>query len=174
MQRMRRIRCPQTTNVIPSYGATVVKSLSFRISRDLAERVEDHTRRWGMRTDSDCYRRLIEEWARLQEHPGIRFVDGPAGRRATLVDGPDVWEVVETARAFEFDIAAIVDAYPWLSAEKLEAAKSYADSFPDEIDALIRDNRYVAESLSEELDLVVRERRGATPPPTPPKGSGDS
>jgi hypothetical protein len=146
--------------------------LSFRISPDLARGVERHTRRWGTRTDSDTYRRLIEEWVRLQDHPGVRFVDGPAGRRATLVDGPDVWEVLDTARAFDFDAAAIIDAHPWLSGEQLEIARAYADSFPDEIDALIRDNRYVAEALSEELDLVVRERESSES--STPQRSSDS
>lgn len=135
-----------------------MKSLSFRISLDLARRVEDRTRRWNARSDSEAYRRLIEEWVRLQDHPGIRFVDGPAGRRAALVGGPDVWEVIDAARAFDFDAAAITQAYPWLSKAHLDAARSYAAGFSDEIDAQIRDNRYVAEELAEELELVVREK----------------
>jgi hypothetical protein len=31
------------------------------------------------------------------EHPLVRFADGPAGRRARLIGGPDVWEVVAVA-----------------------------------------------------------------------------
>ena len=98
--------------------------------------------------------------------------DGPAGRRAALVGGPDVWEIIDTARDFDFDADAIAKAYPWLSAEKLGIARAYFGCFPDEIDALIKDNRYVAEELSEELDLVVRER--GTQPAAPPEGSSDS
>ena len=30
----------------------------------------------------------------MEDHPGIVFRSGPAGRRAGLIGGPDVWEVV--------------------------------------------------------------------------------
>ena len=42
---------------------------------------------------SDRLRRYAEEGARRDEHPLITFRDGPTGRRAGLVGGPDVWEV---------------------------------------------------------------------------------
>ncbi len=142
-----------------------MKSLSFRIADDLAQRVGERARPWRASSDSERYRQVIEEWVRLQDHPGIRFVDGPAGRRAALVGGPDVWEIIDTARAHEFDAGAILEAHPWLSAELLETARRYFDGFPDEIDALIEDNRYVAEELARELDLVVRERSSSEPPP---------
>ena len=146
-----------------------MKSLSFRIADDLAQRVSDRARPWRAGSDSERYRRIIEEWVRLQDHPGIRFVEGPAGRRAALVGGPDVWEIIDTARAHQFDGGAILDAHPWLSTELLETATRYFDCFPDEIDALIEDNRYVAEELARELDLVVRERSpSARPGPAEP------
>lgn len=34
----------------------------------------------------------------MTEHPGIVFRDGPAGRRAGLANGPDVWEVIAVVR----------------------------------------------------------------------------
>ena len=142
-----------------------MKNLSFRIADDVAQRVSDRARRWGAESDSERYRRIIEEWVRLQDHPGIRFVDGPAGRRAALVGGPDVWEIIDTARAYEFDTAEILEAYPWLSAERLDIATRYFDSFADEIDALIAAIRQVAEELAHELDLVVRERASSEPSP---------
>ena len=149
-----------------------MKNLSFRIPEDLARRVGERARRWRAGSDSETYRRIIEEWVRLQEHPGIRFVDGPAGHRAALVGGPDVWEVIETARAFEFDVAAMSEAHPWLSAELLEVATRYFESFPEEIDALIEDNLNVADELGRELDLVVRERGSSeTPAPGQPSDS---
>ena len=82
-----------------------------------------------------------------------------------MVGGPDVWEIIDTARAHEFDHGAILEAHPWLSAELLETATRYFDCFPDEIAALIEDNRYVAEELDRELDLVVRERSSSEAPP---------
>ena len=38
--------------------------------------------------------RYVEEGLRMDAHPGIVFRDGPAGRRAGLASGPDVWEVI--------------------------------------------------------------------------------
>src|SRR5215469_8166139 len=48
----------------------------------------------GGETLSDRLRRYAEEGVRRDEHPLITFRDGPTGRRAGLVGGPDVWEVV--------------------------------------------------------------------------------
>jgi hypothetical protein len=38
--------------------------------------------------------RLIDEGLRMEEFPGVVFRSGPTGRRASLLGGPDVWEVV--------------------------------------------------------------------------------
>ena len=43
--------------------------------------------------------RYIGEGMRLDRHPGIIFRDGPAGRRAVVIGGPDVWEVIAAARS---------------------------------------------------------------------------
>src|SRR3970040_2834005 len=43
--------------------------------------------------------RYSDEGMRLDRHPGIVFRDGPAGRRAVVVGGPDVWEVIAAARS---------------------------------------------------------------------------
>ena len=82
-----------------------------------------------------------------------------------MVGGPDVWEIIDTARAHEFDGAAILEAHPWLSAGLLEIAMRYFGCFPEEIEALIEDNRYVADGLAVELELVVRERSSSEAPP---------
>jgi hypothetical protein len=42
--------------------------------------------------------RYIDEGMRLDRHNGVVFRDGPAGRRAVVVGGPDVWEVIMAAR----------------------------------------------------------------------------
>ena len=34
----------------------------------------------------------------MEEHPGIIFRTGPAGRRPGLIGGPDVWEVARVLR----------------------------------------------------------------------------
>jgi uncharacterized protein (DUF433 family) len=43
--------------------------------------------------------RYVEEGLRADEHPLIRFVDGPAGRRPRLQGtGLDIWEVISVVR----------------------------------------------------------------------------
>ena len=42
---------------------------------------------------------LVDEGLRGQEHPLVVFRDGPTGRRARLVPGPDVWEVINAVRS---------------------------------------------------------------------------
>jgi len=46
----------------------------------------------------------------VDEHPLVRFADGPAGRRARLLGaGGDVWEVIATVRDNDGNIAAAAD-----------------------------------------------------------------
>ncbi len=132
----------------------MARTVSFRIPEDVARRVAEVASRWGAESESDVYRRVIDEWLRCQEHPRIRFVDGPTGRRAAIVDGPDVWEVILLARGFGFDAARLGDAYPWLTAERLEAARGYYQAYGDEIDARIERNLRAAEDLERELQAL--------------------
>lgn len=48
---------------------------------------------------SSASNRLVDEALRMHEHPLITFKDGPAGRSARLVGGPDVWEVTGAVRS---------------------------------------------------------------------------
>jgi hypothetical protein len=103
---------------------------------------------------SDVYRRVIEEWLRMQDHPGIRFVHSPTGRRAALVDGPDIWEVILIARAFDFDRDRLAAAYPWLTADRLDTARRYAEAHAEEIDERIAENARAADELERELNAL--------------------
>lgn len=129
----------------------MARTVSFRIPEHVAKRVAERAASLAAESGSEVYRRVIEEWLRMQEHPGIRFVDGPAGRRAALVGGPDVWEVILSARAFDFDEARLSAAYPWLTAELLETARRYADAYPEEIERRITENTRAVAALEREL-----------------------
>lgn len=93
----------------------------------------------------------------MEEHPGILFRDGPSGRRAALIAGPDVWEVVrvvQSARAAEPDLDA--DAVVRLAAETMglpparaRVALAYWAAHPDEIEQRIHDADQ-ADRLAEE------------------------
>ena len=81
----------------------------------------------------------------MREHPRIVFRDGPLGRRAGLVAGPDVWEViaaVRSARTAEtgIDEERIVDVVcdtSGLTPQQVRAAIAYWSDHQDEIDQLI-------------------------------------
>ena len=92
--------------------------------------------------------RLIYEGLRMEDHPGVVFKDGPAGRRAALAGGPDVWEVVKTLKeAWPSQEQAIAGAMHWgnlLRAQVDVAVRYYAD-FPEEVDERIAHNREEAE-----------------------------
>jgi hypothetical protein len=73
----------------------------------------------------------------------ITFRDGPTGRRAKLLDGPDVWEVVmwlEDLDAESDPPAALVEDST-LTRPQIEAALSYRAAYPDEIAARIELHR---------------------------------
>jgi len=110
-------------------------------------RLDDRSRRRG-EPKSRTAERLIDEGLRMEDHPGIVFRDGPAGRRAALAAGPDVWEVVETHRGTGLTgEAAIAATAEWasLSAAQVRLAVRYYGDFREEIDDRIRLNRDEAE-----------------------------
>src|SRR5438270_6363766 len=70
-------------------------SLPARIAVDTLRRLDRHARRLG-KPRSNLVERYVAEGLRMDEHPGVVFVEGPAGRRPALRGGPDVWEVIGT------------------------------------------------------------------------------
>ena len=92
----------------------------------------------------------------MDEHSGIVFRSGPAGRRPGLLGGPDVWEVVAVSRSFN-DIQRTAD---WLdqSASAVETALRYYDAHRDDIDEWIRRNEEAAEAA----ERVARARQAAS------------
>jgi hypothetical protein len=81
----------------------------------------------------------------MYEHPPIAFKDGPAGRRARLVGGPDVWEIIGAVRSVREsdpsltgdDTLAVVAETSGVSVSFLRAALAYWGEYPDEVDAFL-------------------------------------
>lgn len=81
----------------------------------------------------------------MDEHPGVLFRDGPSGRRATLVAGPDVWEVVRAVRSAraaepglsETQLVELLEDNAGVPARMIHTALSYWSAYPDEVDALV-------------------------------------
>jgi hypothetical protein len=102
--------------------------------------------------------RYIDEGMRLDRHPGIVFRDGPAGRRAVVIGGPDVWEVIVAARSApergENLIEALVQRMG-APAERIRVAVRYYAEYPDEVDSWISKVEEEADRLEQTLE---RER----------------
>jgi len=84
--------------------------------------------------------RYIDEGLRLERHPGIVFRTGPAGRRAVIVGGPDVWEVVAAARGAPEGGEELVTALAeriGVPIERIRTAIRYYAEYPDEVDRFI-------------------------------------
>jgi uncharacterized protein (DUF433 family) len=76
----------------------------------------------------------------MDEHPLVRFADGPAGRRARLVGtGKDVWEIIATVRDNNGD-AAEAARYLEIPLGLVQAAITYYGAYNAEIDEWIELN----------------------------------
>lgn len=120
------------------YNADVSENVSVRLEDSLAQRLRMRARAAG-ETLSDRLRRYAEEGVRRDEHPLITFRDGPTGRRAGLVGGPDVWEVVMWIEDLsdERESLAVLVEESKLTRAQIDAALRYRAGYPDEISARI-------------------------------------
>ncbi len=112
--------------------------LSVRLPGDLLKRLERRAKRKGL-PKSVLVERYLDEGMRMEEHPGIVFREGPAGRRAALRRGPDVWEVIATIRANGGAVAAAAEALG-LPESEIRIALAYYGDHSEEIDEWVREN----------------------------------
>ena len=133
---------------------TASRHLTIRASPRLVQEIAALAKRRGM-APTALARAYLEEGVRLERFPGIVFrnhvqerLAGLAGRRA------DVWQVVETFRAEDGDVAATAD-YLQLRPDQVRTAIGYAAAYPEEIEALIDENRQAALRLE---DAEARQR----------------
>ena len=136
-------------------------SVRFREAR-VAERLKAEAEA-SARSASALAEELIDEGLRMRRHPLVVFRAGPSGRRAGLLGGPDVWEVV--AGVVGGDVAPskrvqrAIDLFG-LRPEQVDAALAYYADFTEEIDAQIGANRDAADEAEElwrrQQDLLAR------------------
>jgi hypothetical protein len=108
----------------------------------ILDRLDRRARRRG-EARSRTAERLIDEGLRMEDHPGIVFRDGPAGRRAALAGGPDVWEVIETLHTTGLkgdEAVAATAEWGSLAVAQVRTAVGYYADFRDEIDERISRN----------------------------------
>jgi len=120
--------------------------LSLRLGEGTVERLRTRAARVHV-PPRTLAQRYVEEGLRMDEHPLVRFADGPAGRRARLVGtGSDVWEVIAAVKDNDGDVAATAE-YLRMPLGLVQAAVVYYGAFPAEIDEWIeRNEREAAEA----------------------------
>jgi uncharacterized protein (DUF433 family) len=113
--------------------------LSVRLNDATITRLGKHAQRAHL-APRTLAQRYVEEGLRMDEHPLIRFTDGPAGRRARLMGtGKDVWEVIATVRDNDGD-ASETAGYLEIPLGLVQAAITYYGAYQDEIDQWIEMN----------------------------------
>ncbi|MEX2211230.1 MAG: hypothetical protein WD689_05645 [Gaiellaceae bacterium] len=131
------------------------KPFSARFDVEVVERLSSRSARVGQ-SSARLAERLIDEGLRMDEFPGTVFRTGPTGRRAGLVGGPDVWEIVRdvkrAAREGVDDPVGAVSAGTGLERGKVELALGYYGAYPDEIDERIELDEEAANRLRRALD----------------------
>jgi hypothetical protein len=118
---------------------------SVRFDDSVVERLASYVSRHPGLTASSVAARLVDEGLRMEEHPGVMFRDGPMGRRATLVGGPDVWEAIRALRwarsaepaLAEPELLDLVVDNTGVALRLLRVAVDYWAAYPDEVDALV-------------------------------------
>lgn len=98
---------------------------------------------------------LPEEELKTRHFPDVIYRPGPTGRRAALVGGPDVWEVIRDLRHWPDPgtnpiehLAKDLD----LPVELVSIAADFYAAFPDEIDARIEADEQAAEQTCRQTE----------------------
>jgi uncharacterized protein (DUF433 family) len=119
------------------------RARGLRLPEELQEEIEREMRLRGA-TFSEVATSLLREAVRMRRVPGIVFMDGPVGRRASIAGtGLDVWEVIATFKSVGEDRERLEASYGWLSDRQLSAALAYYGLYPEEIDARIEEEEYL-------------------------------
>lgn len=134
---------------------------SIRFDPGVNNRLASYVTRHPGWTRSSAAARLVDEGLRMEEHPGVIFRDGPAGRRACLIGGPDVWEIIRSvtsSRAAEPDLSRselvkLVEDNAGVPGRLISLALTYWAAYPQEIDALVAH----AERLEDEALRAVEK-----------------
>jgi hypothetical protein len=118
------------------------RTFSARWPADVLDRLQRRSDLAGT-SKSRLAERYVDEGTRMDEHPGIVFRGGPAGRRAALAGGPDVWEVIATVKGGKASgdkaIAGAARLLDLADFQVRTAVRYYADFAAEVDDRLARD-----------------------------------
>ena len=105
--------------------------------------------------------RFVREGLASAAHPGIVFKRGPAGRRAALAGGPDVWEIAAAVRhttGSESERVAVLSEQFGVHERQVVIALDYAAAHRAEIEARVATNDQAlahAESIAGERKRLL-------------------
>lgn len=117
----------------------MTKPISLRMNEATIEHLGRRARRVRI-APRTLAQRYVEEGLRMDDHPLVRFADGPAGRRAKVVGtGADVWEVIAAVRDNDGDVREAAE-YLEMPLGLVQAAVTYYGAYPEEIDEWIELN----------------------------------
>ena len=132
--------------------------MSLPISEDLAERLHAE----GEASDQPppaLAASLLDEGLKTRQFPGIVYMDGPSGRRASLAGGPDIWQVIKALRGVPADLYDPIETVcieSDLHEGQVKLAIQFYETYPEEIEATIADD-VAAGRLIDEM-IAERER----------------
>lgn len=135
---------------------------SIRLDEAVLERLASYAARHPGWTRSSIAARYVDEGLRMDEHPGVMFRDGPMGRRARLIAGPDVWEVVRdvmSARTAEpkleeAELLQLIEDNTGVHPSLVRTALDYWSAHRDEVEALIAHSERVGAERLAAADAV--------------------
>ena len=136
-------------------------TVSLDLDSTTLDRLAERERATG-ESRSQLAQRYIEEGLRMERFPDIFFQDGPTGRRAVVLGGPDVWELVPDIKGLSLtDDAEIEATAAWLRmpVSRIRSAIGYYAEFRAEIDDRVERNR----ALGKKLEAAWRAERGLPP-----------
>lgn len=129
----------------------MARPTSFRLQEALLERLNEEAGAAGMSVTS-LVSALLDEGLKTRRFPGIVYRNGPTGRRAALVGGPDVWELVRAIKNAPGDgerRIRHVAGQLGLPVQRLQLAVDFYMRFPEEIDERIDADQRAAARLRE-------------------------
>lgn len=136
----------------------MARPTSFRLPEQLLNRVDAEAAARGMSVTA-LVSTLLDEGLKTSRFPGIVYRDGPAGRRAGLLGGPDVWEVIRDLKGApgegELRIKSLAQELA-ITDRQIHLALDFYATFPEEIDALLDANSRAAEQVRQLV--ATRER----------------
>ena len=125
---------------------------SFRLADDLLERLEAERRSAGASLTS-LVTSLLDEGLKTRRFPGVVYRPGPTGRRAGLVGGPDVWEVIRDLQHWPgrgMERIERLSEETGVPARLVKLAADFYCAFPAEMDARIEANDRAAGEIREQ------------------------